>query len=123
MHCRPRQRVDKKELSKHVILYKFRFQAIYKYLSKTFWAINAALMTFEAKKSVNLISKLGCFNLNALKISKQYSYMTSIAFGVYADVVLLNKLNIFQYRFFSTKIYDILKNDIFTCSCWASVEN
>ena len=78
-------------------------------------------MTFEAKKSVNLISKLGCPNLNALKISKQYSYMTIIASGVYADVVLLDKLNIFQSRFSSIKIYDILKNDIFTCSCWASV--
>ena len=38
-----------------------------------FRAINADLMTFEAKKAVNLISKLGCLNVNALKISKQYS--------------------------------------------------
>ena len=40
---------------------------------KHFWAINAVLMTFEAKKSVNLISKSGCPDLNALKISNQYS--------------------------------------------------
>ena len=32
-----------------------------------FWAINAVLMTFEAKKSLNLISKLGGTNLNVLK--------------------------------------------------------
>ena len=51
-------------------------------------------MTFEAKKSVNLISKMGCPNLNALKISKQYSNMTNIASGVYADVVLSYQLNI-----------------------------
>ena len=53
-------------------------------------------MTFEANKSVNLISKLGCPNLNALKPNKKYSYMTTIVSGVFADVVLLNKLNIFQ---------------------------
>ena len=56
-------------------------------------------MTFEAKKSENLIAKLGCPNLNAL----QYSYMTNIACGVYADVVLLYKLNNFQSHFFSDK--------------------
>ena len=102
------------------------FQAIYKYINNYkiyFWAINAVLMAFEAKKSVNLISKLGCPNLNALKSSKKYSYMTTIASGVFADVVLLHKLNIFQSRLFWIKIYDILKNNISTCSCWASVEN
>ena len=80
-------------------------------------------MTFEAKKSINLISKLGCPNLNALKTRKKYSYMSTIVSGVYAEVVLLYKLNIFQSRFFWIKIYGILKNDISTCSCWASVEN
>ena len=65
-----------------------------------FWAINAVLMTSEAKKSVNLISKLGCPNLNALKTRNKYSYMTTIASGVFADVVLLYKLNIFQSRYF-----------------------
>ena len=55
-------------------------------------------MTFEAKKFENLNSKLGCPNLNALKTSKQYSYMTPMAFGVYADVILLYKFNIFSAR-------------------------
>ena len=27
------------------------------------------------------------------------------------------------FFFFLIKMYNILKNDIFTCSCWASVEN
>ena len=53
-------------------------------------------MRFEAKKSLNLISKWGCPNLRALKINKQYSQMTTTASEVYADVVLLCKLNIFQ---------------------------
>ena len=49
--------------------------------------------------------------------------MATIASGVYVDVVLLYKLNIFQSQtFFFIKMYDFLKNDIFTCSCWASVE-
>ena len=64
-----------------------------------FWAINAVLMTFGAKKSVNLISKLGFLNLNALKTSKQYYYMTTIASGVFAYVVLSYKLNIFIWYF------------------------
>ena len=38
-----------------------------------FGAINAVLMRFEEKKSINLISKWGCPNLHALKINKQYS--------------------------------------------------
>ena len=37
-----------------------------------FWAINAVLMISEAKKVVNVISKSGCPDLNALKICKQY---------------------------------------------------
>ena len=37
-----------------------------------FWAVIAVLMRFKAKKSINLISKLGCPNLHALKINKQY---------------------------------------------------
>ena len=31
------------------------------------WAINAVLMTFEAKKSINVFSKFGCPNRHALK--------------------------------------------------------
>ena len=80
-------------------------------------------MTFEAKKPINLISKLGCPNLHALKTNKQYSRMTTTASEVYSDVVLLYKLNIFQSGTFSIKIYDIAKNNILTCSCWASVES
>ena len=49
--------------------------------------------------------------------------MTTTASEVYADVVLLYKLNIFQSQTFLIKIYIILKNNILTCSCWASVES
>ena len=49
--------------------------------------------------------------------------MTTTASEVYADVVLLNKINIFQFRTFLIKIYDILKNYILTCSCWVSIES
>ena len=48
--------------------------------------------------------------------------MTTTASEVYADVVLLYELNIFQSRTFLIKIY-IFKNNIMTCSCWASVES
>ena len=48
--------------------------------------------------------------------------MTTNAPKVYADVVLLYKLNIFQSWTFLIKIYNVLKNNIFTCSCWVSVE-
>ena len=86
-------------------------------------AINAVLMTFEAKKSINLISKSGCLYLHALKINKQSSKMSITASEVYADVVLLYKLNIFQSKIFWIKLYDILKNNILTCSCWASIKS
>ena len=43
--------------------------------------------------------------------------MTTTASEVYADVVLLYKLNIFQSWTFLIKIYNILKNNILTCSC------
>ena len=57
-------------------------------------------MRFEEKKSIILISKWGCPNLHALKINNQYSLMTTTVSEVYADVVLLHKLNIFQSRTF-----------------------
>ena len=41
---------------------------------KHFWAINSVLMTFEAKKPINLISKLRCSNVHALKANKQTEY-------------------------------------------------
>ena len=37
------------------------------------WPIDAVLMAFEAKKSLNLILKSGCPILHALKINKQNS--------------------------------------------------
>ena len=49
--------------------------------------------------------------------------MTTTASEVYADVVLLYKHNIFQSWTFLIKIYNILKNNILTWSCWASVES
>ena len=49
--------------------------------------------------------------------------MTTTASKVYADDVLLYKLIIFQPLTFLIKIYNILKNNILTCSCWASVES
>ena len=63
----------------------------------------AVLLRFEAKKSVDLISKLGCPNLNASKISKQYSKVSTITSGVYADIVSLYKLNIFSVPNFFDK--------------------
>ena len=67
-------------------------------------------MRCEATKSIDFISKSGCSSLHVLKISKQSSLMTTTASEVYADVVLLYKLNIFQSPTFLIKIYDILKN-------------
>ena len=52
-------------------------------------------MRFEAKKSINLISKWGCPNPHALKINKHHSWITTTASEVYAGDVLLYKLNIF----------------------------
>ena len=49
--------------------------------------------------------------------------MTTTASVVYTDVDVLYKSNIFQSRSFLIQIYDISKLNIFTCSCWASVEN
>ena len=49
--------------------------------------------------------------------------MTTTTSEVYADVVLLYKLNFFQSWTFLIKIYNILKNNILTWSCWASVES
>ena len=51
-------------------------------------------------------------SLHALTNNTQFSKMTTTASGVYSDVVLLYKLNIFQSGAFLIKIYDILKNNI-----------
>ena len=95
MQFKPLQLEDKSE--------KVSTQFFTRYASKRyinnyqiyFGAINAVLMRFEEKKSIILTSKWGCPNLHALKINNQYSQMTTAASEVYADVVLLHKLNIF----------------------------
>ena len=48
--------------------------------------------------------------------------MTTTLSVVYTDAGVSYKPNIFQFRSFFDKIYDILKINTFTCSCWASVE-
>ena len=103
MQFKPFQREDKSE--------KVSTQMFTRYASKGYinnyqihvWAINTVLMRFEAKKSINLISKWGCSNLHALKIYKQYFKMTTTASEVYADVVLLYKLHIFSILNFFDK--------------------
>ena len=67
MQSRPLQQENKSEYVS--TLYFTRF-ASKKYINNNlihYWAINAVLMTFEAKKSINLFSKSGCPNLHALK--------------------------------------------------------
>ena len=49
--------------------------------------------------------------------------MTTTASGICTDVGVLYKPIIFKSRYILIKIYDILKIKIYTCSCWASVEN
>ena len=79
-------------------------------------------MTVEAKKSIHLISKLGCPILHASRINKHCFLMTTTASGVFMDVGVLFETNIFQSRSLLIKIYDIISY-IFTCPCWASVGN
>ena len=86
------------------ILTRFASKQYIKIYQIHFSAMNAVVITFEAKKSVILISKSGWPNLNALKIRKQYSSITTIASWVYADVVLLYKLNSFSVLIFFDKI-------------------
>ena len=103
MQFRPHQREDKSDY--------VSTQFVTRYASKQYintypihsWAINAVLMRCEAKAPINFISKSGCPNLHALKTNKQYSLKTTTASEVYADVVLLYKLNIFQSRTFFDK--------------------
>ena len=68
MQCRPRHRGDKSE---RAITQCFTRCATKQYMNN--YQINAVLMTLEAKKSVNVISKSGCPNLNALNVCEQYS--------------------------------------------------
>ena len=75
MQCRPRQLEDKSEKVSMQFLTRCALKPHMNNFQIHFRAINAVLMTFEAKKAVkfNVISKSGCPNLNASKISKQYS--------------------------------------------------
>ena len=72
MQCRPRQHEEKSEKVSMHFFTRIAFKQYINYEQIHVWAINAVLMTFEENKSVNIISKSGCHNLNALKISKQY---------------------------------------------------
>ena len=59
----------------HVSMQVFIRYASKQYINtyqKHFWPIIAVLMTFEAKKSINLISSSGCLIIHAL-IYRQYS--------------------------------------------------
>ena len=94
----------KQHLNKHQIHYR---------------VINAVLMTFVEKKSINLNSKPGCPNLHGLKINKQYLKLITTASEVYTDFISI----LFHSKSFLIKLKDILKNNILTCSCWASIEN
>ena len=73
MQCRPRQLEDKSEKVSMQFLTRCALKPHINNFQIHFRAINAVLMTLEAKKAVNVISKSGCPNLNASKISKQYS--------------------------------------------------
>ena len=73
MQCRPRQLEDKSEKISMPFLLRCALKQYINNYQIHFRAINAVLMTFEATKAVNLISKSRCPYQNALKISKQYS--------------------------------------------------
>ena len=68
--CRPRQCDDKKEQVSTQFFTRCASKLYINTYQIHFWAINPDLKTFEAKKSVSLISKLECPNLNALKSTK-----------------------------------------------------
>ena len=89
----------KQHLNKHQIHYR---------------VINAVLMTFVEKKSINLNSKSGCPNLHTLQINKQYFQMITTA---------SEELNNFSFPIFFDKNKGHYDNNILTCSCWASLEN
>ena len=72
MQFKPLQREDKRELVSTQFFMRYASKRYINNHQKHFGAINAVLIRFEEKKSVNLISKWGCPNLHALKINKQY---------------------------------------------------
>ena len=123
MQFKPLQREDKSEKVSTQFFTRYASKRYINNYQVQFGAINAVILRFEEKKSINLISKWGYPNIHALKINKQNSKMTTTASEVDADVVLLYKLIIYQSLTFLIKIYNILKNNILKCSCWASVES
>ena len=73
MQFRPLQRQDKSEYCSTLYITRYATKQYINTSQIHCWAINTVLMRFEAKKSIYIISKLGCLNLHALKINKQYS--------------------------------------------------
>ena len=59
MQCKPRQSEDKSEKLSMQFLTRFAFKQSINSYQLHFREINAVLMTFEAKKSVNLIFEIG----------------------------------------------------------------
>ena len=125
VQCRPLQWDDKMEYVSMQMLIRYALKQCINNYQIHSWPIIAVLMTFEAKISIILISNWGCPILHAFKINKQFVFfqITTTFSQVYTDVVVLYKPTIFQFRSFLIKLYDILKINIFTCPCWAYVEN
>ena len=60
-------------ISKHTFFTRYASKRNINNYQIHFGAINAVILRFEEKKTINLISKRGYPNLHALKINKQYS--------------------------------------------------
>ena len=123
MQLKPLQPEDKSE--------KVSTQFFTRYASKRyinnyqihFWAINAVLMRFKEKNSINLILKLGCPNLHALKSLSSILRWPPLLLRSTPMLYYYLNSKFFQSWTFLIKIYNILKKNILTCSCWASVES
>ena len=72
MQCTPLQWEDGIEYVSTQILMRCASKQCIANFKIHFWTKNAVFMTLEAKKSVNLISKLECPIQHVLKINKQY---------------------------------------------------
>ena len=73
VQCRPHQWEDKIEHVSMQMFIRYAFKQCINNYQIHSWPIIAVIMTFEAKKSINLISNSGSPILHALKIIKQYS--------------------------------------------------
>ena len=73
MQFKPLQREDKSELVSTHFVTRYASKRYINNYQIHFGAINAVLMRFEEKKSINLISKWGYPYLHALEINKQSS--------------------------------------------------